>query len=94
MEYITNNGLPDLISFDHDLADGHYHNSLQEGKINYAITDFDDEYNRTGYHCAQFLVEYCAITRQKLPNFIVHSMNPVGSENIQKLLENYKKYNE
>lgn len=89
VDYIKKRGLPDLISFDHDLADGHYHKNMQEGIINYQTLDFLDDFNKTGYHCAEWLVNYCLDNGMNLPAFIVHSMNPVGTENITSLLTNF-----
>lgn len=66
--YITKYGLPDFISFDHDLG-------LEE----------------SGFDCAKWLVDYCLDHQQKLPDFVVHSQNPVGKENIIGLLENFIK---
>ncbi|TGN24345.1 cyclic-phosphate processing receiver domain-containing protein [Empedobacter tilapiae] len=70
VKYILNNGIPDFISFDHDLG-------IEE----------------TGYDCAKFLVEYCLDYHLTIPNFTVHSQNPVGKENIEKLLYNFRKLN-
>ena len=57
--YISRYGVPDLISFDHDLGAG-----------------------KSGYDCAKWLMEngYC------LKMWRVHSMNPVGRDNIKFLL--------
>lgn len=90
VSYIERNGLPELISFDHDLADGHYHTNMQEGVLNYQAESFGDDFNKTGYHCAQWLVNYCMDNSKPLPEFLVHSMNPVGTVNIQSLLDNFK----
>lgn len=90
IKYIQDNGLPDLISFDHDLADAHYHESMyQGGKVYMKYLETTSE--KTGYHCADWLVEYCMDNNLELPAFMVHSMNPVGRENIITLLENFKK---
>jgi NAD+-processing family protein with receiver domain len=88
VNWIIVHGIPDLISFDHDLADDHYpvHPESVQGHINYA--KFTE---KTGYHCAQWLVEYCMDKGKKLPLYIVHSMNPVGKDNIENLLANYEK---
>jgi hypothetical protein len=91
VKWIKENGLPDLISFDHDLADGHYHQGMQEGEIDYSAPDFNEDYQKTGFHCAKFLVEYCMDNNKDLPGFIVHSMNPVGTQNIESLLANFKR---
>jgi len=87
INHIKKLGLPKFISFDHDLADDYY-----------SIGSFWDDSNKinekTGYDCAKFLIEYCMDNNLKLPEFYVHSMNPVGKKNIEDLLNNYKKYNE
>lgn len=91
VNYIQQYGIPDLISFDHDLADEHYHQNMQEGKLNYYTQDFlTNDCSKTGYHCAKWLTEYCMDKNLDLPQFMVHSMNPVGRENIITLLENFK----
>ncbi|MEI7594591.1 MAG: cyclic-phosphate processing receiver domain-containing protein [Bacteroidota bacterium] len=74
--WITQNGLPDLISFDHDLGD-------------YDSTDCTSE--KTGYDCAKWLVEYCLDNNKVLPEFAVHSANPIGAENIKGLLKSFIK---
>jgi len=66
--FISQNGMPDFISFDHDLG-----------------------LEKTGFDCAKWLVEYCLDNQVSLPDFAVHSQNPVGKENIEKLLENFRK---
>lgn len=85
---IMDKGVPSLISFDHDLADGHYHKNMQEGILNYDSEDFeDDDYNKTGYHCAKWLRDFCYVNGVDFPRWFVHSMNPVGTENIVALLK-------
>lgn len=66
--FIEQNGLPDFISFDHDLGE-----------------------EKTGYDCAKMLVEYCLDRQITLPYFAVHSQNPVGKQNIESLLGNFRK---
>jgi hypothetical protein len=75
VDYITKNGLPDLISFDHDLSPDHYQHT--SGDIPYDTFDVE-----TGYHCAQWLVEHCWNNMSPFPNIMIHSMNPVGTKNI------------
>lgn len=53
----------------------------------YENYDLFDE--KTGYHCAKWLVEYCMDNNAPLPKWNIHSANPVGKENIKMLLENY-----
>jgi hypothetical protein len=82
-QYIINNDLPDFISFDHDL-----------GEISYSTFWYDDTVieEKTGFDCAKFLIEYCIDNNKDLPDYYVHSMNPVGKKNILSLLSNYSKF--
>ena len=68
VDYLERKGLPDFISFDHDLGE-----------------------DLSGYDCAKYLVEYCLTHQLPLPNYKVHSQNPVGKENIERLLENFRR---
>jgi hypothetical protein len=52
---------------------------------------YDSYKEKTGYHCAKWLVEYCLDKNLKLPDFQVHSMNPVGKANIQSYLDNFRR---
>lgn len=87
VEYINNNGLPDLISFDHDLADDF---TLRENlDVNKWFNVLENrEY--TGMDAAKWLINYCIDNNLKLPQYIVHSSNPSGYENIKGLLDNFK----
>lgn len=76
-----------IISLDHDLSDSDGHYGHTSGEIPY-----DDFKEKTGYHCAQWLIDYCLDNNQKLPICKVHSMNPVGKKNIIELLNNFLKH--
>jgi hypothetical protein len=90
---IENKGVPDIISFDHDLADEHYNEQIVKGQTYQEIYDMFTE--KTGYHCAKWLIDYCIDNNKKLPaDILIHSMNPAGSMNIKSLFETYfKVYN-
>jgi hypothetical protein len=88
---IEEDGLPILISFDHDLADEHYDNSMYQGVDEYN-KKYDHFKEKTGLDCAKWLTEHCMDTNQKLPEFEIHSMNPAGGENIRSLLMSFKKF--
>lgn len=80
---------PDLISFDHDLADEHYDPAMHISAEAYEQKQhFFKE--KTGYHCAQWLVELCMDADLPLPEFKVHSMNPVGRDAIHNLLTRFR----
>ena len=87
--YIEHFGLPELISFDHDLADEHYSNKMYDGNNLYNKL-YDEFKEKTGYECAKWLCEYCSKNKLPLPMYIVHSMNPIGKENILSVLDSYK----
>lgn len=92
VEYISKNGIPDLISFDHDLADEHY--TPPEYWENYEKSkEYQEskEYKeKTGKECAEWLVQYCIQKRVSLPQTLIHSQNPVGADRIKKVLEDGK----
>jgi hypothetical protein len=85
VKVITEKGLPDLISFDHDLAGEHYPLSEKIESI-----DYGKYKEKTGYHCALWLVEYCKTNNKPLPKWQVHSLNPVGRVNIVQLLTRFE----
>lgn len=81
---VEKQGIPDIISYDHDLADEHYAPETwnPEGEESYL--------EKTGLHCARYLLE--KLDGTKHPEYIIHSMNPVGSRNIQNAIEDYDRY--
>lgn len=91
--HINVHGIPDLISFDHDLADEHMlHLIRQAGRPSHLMTIDYNKLERTGYHCAKWLCNYCLDNDKRLPKILtVHSANPVGSDNIITYLNNYIK---
>lgn len=74
------------VSFDHDLGDEHY--LLCNAKYTNWDEYYDDD-NRemTGYDCAKWLLEYYREKVLALPEIYVHSMNPVGTQNIINLFK-------
>lgn len=93
IDWITKNGLPYCISFDHDLADTHYTPEIYwtdyEASKKYQEAQTHKE--KTGYECAMWLVDYCMDNNIKLPKYHCHSMNPVGRDKILGLFESFKK---
>lgn len=67
--------LPDFISFDYDLG-------------NFSIGNV---HGYTGLNCAEWLVKYCRDYNLKCPEFVVHSKNPTGNDDINTLLNKYTK---
>lgn len=90
VDWIIKYGLPDVVSFDHDLAEEHYTpeyfwNNYEESK------KFQEwkrkSYNeQTGEGCALWLVDYCDKNKLDLPKYYIHSANPVGADFILNVL--------
>ncbi|WKL57277.1 hypothetical protein Q1W73_16665 [Asticcacaulis sp. ZE23SCel15] len=77
---ITECGIPAFVSFDHDMADEHYaHHTHPIPYTSYA--------HPTGYDCAKWLIEHCKAISAPRPDFIVHSLNPAGRENIERVMK-------
>ena len=78
---------PELIAFDHDLDDAHYDHTSGD-------FPYEEMKEKTGFHSAKWLVDFCIDNDLILPDYRVHSMNPGGRENIKGLLANFKKHQE
>ena len=84
---ITERDLPFVVSFDHDLGDTAYqefHRAHNADKI----IKYENIAEKTGFHCAQFLANYCIEHKLKLPLYYIHTLNSIGAMNIFSILEN------
>lgn len=75
INYVKEYGIPSFISFDHDLG-----------------VDSNNILLPSGYDFAKWLVEMDLENLYTFPkdfDFIVHSANPVGKNNIEAILNNY-----
>jgi hypothetical protein len=80
VEQIQSAGIPKFIAFDHDLAYEHYSGDSTE---------------RTGWHCAQWLVNKLiddGLTKDNVPDYIVHSMNPIGKKKIEEMMQDAQRF--
>jgi hypothetical protein len=86
---IEEKGLPEVISFDHDLEDFHYYHysiyTLYTGKIDYTVVE------GTGYECAKWLIEYLLNNNLNSPKILIHTQNTIGARNIRLLFMDYEK---
>lgn len=93
VDYITTMGIPDFISFDHDLAQEHMDDYYKQiGYQGYQHPQYEDYIEKTGLDCAKWLVEYAQKNKLKLGRCAVHSHNPVGAANIQSLINGFKRH--
>jgi len=88
VKHIEKHGIPQRVSFDHDLHDSHY----KEGhKHNFEYFDYKAVAVKTGYDCARWLAKHCAEKKADLPEFFVHTLNARGRDNIVKYLFNHRR---
>lgn len=78
-------GMPELISFDHDLGNDVAKERHQNGMSKRKARSLKKE-EKTGCDCAKWLLKFCDENQLNMPQFLVHSMNPVGSKNIINVL--------
>jgi hypothetical protein len=87
---IEEKGLPDVVSFDHDLSTEyvqHYYKVTEKtGIIEYGNLKPD-----SGYHCAKFICQKCLEKNTPFPRYFIHSANKWGGENIKNYIENFLK---
>ena len=72
----------EYVSFDHDLSDEHYDPSMNDNddlRYNNLYNEFKE---KTGYECAKWMLDFYKEKGKELPFIFVHSMNPIGTQNI------------
>lgn len=93
-DFIKKNGIPEKVSFDHDLFRTEYH-VIKDRPANRPLIEFPIDYNsykhKTGYHCAKWLFVECHRLGKPLPEWTIHSDNSTGSTNIKNVLEKGKR---
>ncbi len=90
-KWITENGVPQGLCFDHDLGEDVAIARVKKGMSKRQARILKRE-TMSGMDCAKWLVEYCYENKQLLPPYGIQSANPVGRENIDSLLKNYIKH--
>ena len=84
-------GIPQKVSYDHDLADEHYAPEMYHSVESYDRVALGFK-EKTGYDCTMYLLdrlEENGLTEH--PEYMVHSMNPVGKRKILDLIESWNK---
>ena len=83
--WITDNGLPYKVAFDHDLgqdvADEKVENGMSKRKSRKEKKGIKD-----GKDAANWMVDYCLDNGKDIPFFTIQSANPTGADNIRGLL--------
>jgi hypothetical protein len=78
----------ELISLDHDLGDTAMQEYFNNVSPHYTL-DYNNIQEKTGLHCAKWLVAESMNKKIPLPQIYVHSANPIGSANIMGYINNY-----
>lgn len=81
--------IPKIISLDHDLADEHYKHGSKSGFKEFHYSEVTE---KTGLHCAKFMCDYFFENKIAFPEILVHSMNPIGKENIIGYINSFKQH--
>lgn len=82
-DYIYRYGVPDVISFDHDLNDLHYQHAKR-----FFFQYFEHvRFNDTGYHALRWLLMYIMYNMAQLPTIYFHTLNDYGKEKMQEALK-------
>lgn len=77
VDYIQEFGMPNRISFDHDLGD---------------VSDDPEHNEMTGYDAAKWLIDYCLENDVLPPMYLTHTNNPVGNKNINDIIQSFIKF--
>lgn len=90
---VLENGVPSFVSFDHDLAEEHYTPTeyWDHYESSKAFQESKTYYEKTGKDCAKWLADYCMTNGKLFPNANIHSMNPVGADNIKSIVQQIQK---
>ena len=81
ISYVMEEGVPEVVSFDHDLADEHYDIDWYEVYVEGLMPATSQP---TGLECLKWLVKFCQDTNTPMPKkMLCHSMNPIGKQMIE-----------
>lgn len=93
VRHIELNGIPNLISFDHDLADEHMFDYYDKQARGVKTISYDNFKEKTGVDCLNWLIEYVLDGKEASPFIVwVHSHNPMGAQNILIKASNFMRH--
>lgn len=91
-DWIVNNGLPDVVCFDHDLGqDIAIERYTTGGMSKTQAKKLKKLETMSGFDATKWMVNYCMDNDLRLPNWYIQSANPVGAENIKSYLQSFVK---
>lgn len=90
VETIKRDGVPAIVSFDHDLGDTAYKEYFRAKDSDKTIR-YENIKEMTGFHAAQWLAQYCIDNGIAIPLYYIHTLNHMGFMNIHSVLESARK---
>jgi hypothetical protein len=87
---LVQNEWPKIISFDHDLGPKSYNELFKNNMQSFNYDNLNGE--KTGYDCLRFLIGKAVELNRVLPEIYIHTMNPIGRDNMMALIANYNKH--
>jgi len=91
-DWIVNNGLPDVVCFDHDLGqDIAIERYTTGGMTKTQAKKLKKLETMSGFDATKWMVNYCMDNDLRLPDWYIQSANPVGAENIKSYLQSFVK---
>jgi hypothetical protein len=91
VKWIDINGIPDVVSFDIDL-DPYSEVDKQDSMHCRGYYDHNELDQKTGIHCAEYLVEKCKEFRKPLPEYYIHSANALGRPVLKAIMESARPF--
>lgn len=85
-EFIDKSGIPEMVSFDHDLCDEHIKHYFDFASKNRYI-DYSNLKTKTGKHCAEYFLDKWKIAGKPSTQIYVHSANRWGQVEIKNVLK-------
>ena len=91
VKWIDMNGIPDVVSFDIDL-DPYSEVDTQDSMHCRGYYNHNELEQKTGCHCAEYLVAKCKELKKPLPEYYVHSANALGRPVLKGIMEAAKPF--
>jgi hypothetical protein len=88
VKYVEENGIPHTVSFDHDLSQEAVEHYMKEARLT-GVFEYGNLKDKTGLHCALYLLDKCIKEKKPFPKYYIHSANEIGRNNIKKEIEEF-----
>jgi hypothetical protein len=89
-EFIDKFGIPEIVSFDHDLTMEfmqHYYDVTSKT----GVVEYDKLESKCGLDCIKYLCDYCERFQLKFPRYFIHSANRWGTINMRAYIKEFFK---